>query len=100
MGQERHILPMLRRKTSMAVNIMSTLPGLHPTSVKVRILICLSVSVAALLGGCVVAPAPAPRVYAPPPPAYAPPPPAYAEPAATVEVQATQPPPPLPEYVQ
>jgi hypothetical protein len=83
----------------MAVN-MSTSPGLRPTSVNVRILICLSMSAAALLGGCVVAPAPAPRVYAPPPPAYAEPQPAYAEPAATVEVQATQPPPPLPEYVQ
>jgi hypothetical protein len=106
MGQGRRILPTLRHKTSTAVN-MSTIPSLRPTGVNVRILVCLSASAAALLAGCVVAPAPAPRVYAPPPPvyappppAYAPPPPAYAEPAVAVEVQAPQPPPPLPEYVQ
>ena len=55
-----------------------------------RKLVCLLMSAATLLGGCVVAPAPPPRVYAPPPTYYAPPPPqpAYAEPAAAVEMQA------------
>src|ERR1019366_2740495 len=88
MGQGRRILPTLRHKTSTAVN-MSTIPSLRPTGGNVRILVCLWAS----------AP-PAPPFPAPPPPFHAPPPPAYAEPAVAVEVQAPQPPPPLPEYVQ
>src|SRR6266403_648540 len=56
-------------------------------------LVALALSVASLLGGCVVETRPA-RVYEPPPP------PAYDEPAVDVEVRATEPPPPLPDYEQ
>ena len=54
-------------------------------------LVALALSAATLLGGCVVA-TPPPRVYAPPP--------VYEEPAVDVEVRATEPPPPLPDYEQ
>ena len=63
-----------------------------------RNIVVLPLTAAGLLGGCVIA-APPQRVYepAPPPPAE---PAAYAEPAPQVEMQASQPPPPLPEYQQ
>ena len=59
----------------------------------------LALSAATLLGGCIVATAPAPRVYAPPPRVYSPPPPAYEEPGES-RMQANEPPPPLPDYEQ
>ncbi len=57
------------------------------------------ITIAALLGGCVV------RVASPPPPeppapAYNPPPPPPAEPVTDEEVQASEAPPPLPDYEQ
>jgi len=64
-------------------------------------LVALALSAATFLGGCVVATPPPPPVYAPPPRVYEPPPPpASEEPAAGVEVRATEPPPPLPDYEQ
>jgi hypothetical protein len=59
----------------------------------------LALSTAALLGACVVA-APPQRVYvAQPPPAPAEQP-AYSEPAPQGSIQASEPPPPLPDYEQ
>jgi hypothetical protein len=58
----------------------------------------LALSLATLLGGCVVA-TPPPRAYAPPPRVYEAPP-VYAEPAVDIEVHATEAPPPLPDYQQ
>ncbi|MEP6548457.1 MAG: hypothetical protein ABJD53_13440 [Gammaproteobacteria bacterium] len=62
----------------------------------------LALSIATLLGGCVVqervAP-PRPRAYAPPPPAYADQ--TYADPGSTdAEVRTNEAPPPLPDYDQ
>jgi hypothetical protein len=64
--------------------------------------IALALSAVSLLGGCVVRvatppPPPPPRVYVPPPP---PPPRPYVEPAVDVELQASEAPPPLPDYEQ
>ncbi len=73
-----------------------------PMAGAVRAGATLALSIAALLGGCVVqerVAAPPPRAYAPPPPAYADQ--AYAEPgSADVEVRTNEAPPPLPDYDQ
>jgi hypothetical protein len=59
--------------------------------------VALVLTAGTLLGGCVaqvrVAPPPPPHVYVAPPPAYV-------APAVDVEVQANEPPPPLPDYAQ
>ena len=59
----------------------------------------MAVTLAALLGGCVIRVA-SPPPPEPPPPAYNPPPPPPAEPVAEEGVQASEAPPPLPEYEQ
>src|SRR5579871_6289358 len=61
----------------------------------------VAVAVAAILGGCVVRVASPPPPPPPPPPrAYTPPPPPAAEPVVNEEIQASEAPPPLPEYEQ
>ena len=64
----------------------------------------IALSVTAILAGCVaqvrVATPPPPRVYVAPPPVYVAPRPVYVAPAVDVDVQATEAPPPLPDYEQ
>jgi hypothetical protein len=80
---------------------MLKLPKRPLNLLTLRNVLVLSLAAAGLLGGCVVAPPPPPpRAYEPPPPPPPSAPAAYAEPAVEVEMQASQPPPLLPEYQQ
>lgn len=60
----------------------------------------LALTALVLLGGCVAQVRVPPPPPPPPPRGYVPPPPAYVAPVVDVEVQASEPPPPLPSYEQ